>query len=52
MNAQELYERLKEAANYFGVGFHGFALIDARIEEGELVLRCNGQSIRFPIGGE
>ncbi|UOL48352.1 hypothetical protein [Pseudomonas phage Almagne] len=50
MSAQELYERLKEAARFFQVGFHGMDLIDARIEEGELVLRCNGQSIRFPIG--
>lgn len=51
MNAQELYERLKDAAKFFQVGFHGMDLIDARIEEDQLVLACNGQEIRFPIGG-
>lgn len=52
MNAQELYERIKEAANYFQVGFHGMDLIDAKIEEGWLVMRCNGQEIRFHLDDE
>lgn len=49
MNAQDLYEKLKEAARFFGVGFHGFALIDARIVGDQLVLTCNGEEIRFSL---
>lgn len=45
MNANELYELLKQAANYFGVGFHGMNQIAVCIREGSLVLSFGGNEI-------
>ena len=36
MNAQELYEELKDAANYFGVGFVGMKEINITLEGNRL----------------
>lgn len=49
MNVEQLYQHLKDAANYFGVGFHGFHLIDARLEGNQLVLTCDGLEVRINI---
>lgn len=45
MTAQELYERLKKAADYFDVGFHGMSQINVCIRDGRLVLSCRDDEI-------
>ena len=45
MTAQELYEHLKKAAFYFGVGFHGMSQINAFIRDGRLVLSFHDDEI-------
>lgn len=56
MTAQDLYERLKKAADYFGVGFHGMSQINVCIRDGHLVLSCRGDEIvtdiNHCIGGD
>ena len=45
MTAQELYECLKKAADYFGVGFRGMSQINAFIRDGRLVLSFHDDEI-------
>lgn len=45
MNAQELYEEMKTAADYFGVGFHGFHMIQVEFEEGRVIFSLGDSSI-------
>ena len=45
MNAQELYEELKLAADWFGVGFHGMHLIEVEVSETGLTFLYAGNSL-------
>lgn len=45
MNANELYELLKQAADYFGVGFHGMDQIEVIIKDDRLVLNFRGDTV-------
>lgn len=43
MNAQELYEELKDAADWFGVGFHGMDKIKVEVVGGKIILSAGGR---------
>ncbi len=45
MNANELYELLKQTANYFGVGFHGMNQIEVSIKDDRLVMNFRGDTV-------
>lgn len=49
MNAQDLYEELKDAARYLGVRFHNFEAIDVTLEGNKLRLEHQGKEVLLII---
>lgn len=49
MNADDLYQKMKVAWDYLGVGFHGRELVSVRIEGIHLVLEYNGDEVRIKV---
>jgi hypothetical protein len=47
MTAKELYEELKAAADYLGVGFHGMDKVKVWIQDGDLVLALGDHEIHI-----
>lgn len=49
MNSNELYEKMKEAWDFLGVGFHGKHLVTTWIEDKHLVLSYKGTQVRIKV---
>lgn len=50
MNSEELYERMKQAWDFLGVGFHGKHLVTVTIEGQFLVLTDpEGDAVRIKL---
>lgn len=49
MNAQELYEQLKNAADFFGVGFRGFDQVKVEVKLGKIILSHERTSITIDV---
>ncbi len=47
MDADSLYQELKQAWDYLGVGFHGRHLVSVAIEGKQLVLTYEGKEARI-----
>lgn len=54
MTAQDIYEAIKDALDYVGVGFHGMDKVNVTIDGNELYLVANGRTavIAVPQRGE
>lgn len=49
MNSDQLYEQMKDAWDYLGVGFHGKHLVTTWIEGKHLVLAYKGNQVRIEL---
>lgn len=49
MNSDDLYQKMKDAWDYLGVGFHGRELVSVRIEGIHLVLEYEGSEVRIKV---
>lgn len=50
MNAEQLYEKMKDALAFFGLRFHDKHLVEVVFHEGSVVFRYDGATITFEVG--